>query len=99
MIAAGYAADDPRQTLVGAIRSHDSSHALCSALMGPYRQAALTALAWSFPQWRPAFQLLVGAAQLYCQERDRTAAFWTAAIVGIAGVLLVALSGGKARPA
>ncbi len=98
MLAAGYAAEHPKRLILEAIKAHESRDALCGALTGPYGQTALAALGWSFPQWRPAFQVLVAAAQLYCQERDRTAAIWTVAIVGIAGVVLAAL-GGKGRPA
>lgn len=99
MIAAGYSAEEPKVTILEAIRARDDSDALCAALTGPYGQLALAALEWQFPGWRPALGLLVSAAQLYCQERDRAAtakALWTVAIVGIAGLVLGAL-GGKAR--
>ncbi len=98
MLAAGYAAQDPRGMILDAIRGHESRDTLCGALTGPYAQVALATVAWWFPQWRPAFQILVAAAQIYCQERDRAAAIWTVAIVGIAGVVLAAL-GGKGRAA
>jgi len=98
MLAAGYAGQDPKGMILEAIRAYESRDVLCGALTGPYSQAALATVAWLFPQWRPAFRVLVASAQLYCQERDRTAAIWTVAIVGIAGVVLAAL-GGKGRPA
>jgi hypothetical protein len=93
MLAAGYAAEDPKRMILEAIKAHESRDALCAALTGPYAQVALASLAWLFPQWRPAFQVLVLAGQVYCQERDRTTAIWTVAIVGIAGVVLAALGG------
>jgi hypothetical protein len=93
MLAAGYAAEDPRRLILEAIKAHESRDTLCEALTGQYGQVALASLAWLFPQWRPAFQVLVAAAQVYCQERDRTSAIWTVAIVGIAGVVLAALAG------
>lgn len=85
MFAAGYSGQDPQGMILEAIRAYESTDVLCAALTGPYSQAALATGAWLFPQWRPAFQVLVAAAQLYRQERDRTAAIWTVAIVGIAG--------------
>ena len=98
LLASGYAAEDPRRVILEAIKAHESRDALCEALTGRHGQVALASLAWMFPQWRPAFHVLVAAAQVYCQERDRTAAIWTVAIVGIAGVVLTAL-GGKGRAA
>lgn len=96
MLAAGYKVQDPRAMILEAIRAHESRDALCGALTGPYGQTALASVGWWFPQWRPAFQLLVAAAQSYCQERDRTAAIWTVAVIGFAGVVLAAL-GSKGR--
>lgn len=101
LVASRYEAPDPRALVVDAIRQHPQRDAFCSAVLGPWGQAALAALGWEFPEWRPVFGIVSAAAETYCQERDRanaTAALWTVAILGIAGVIAAAISGGRVKP-
>jgi hypothetical protein len=97
-----YDVPDPTVLLLDAIRQHERRDALCDALLGPWGQAAFAALSWEFPEWRPVFGIVTTAAQVYCQERDNAtarAALWTVAVLGIAGVIAAALSGGRVKSA
>jgi hypothetical protein len=100
LLASGYEAPNPEQLVIDAMRQHSGRDPLCAAILGPWGQAALAALAWEFPEWRPVFAVLTAAAQTHSQARDRanaSAALWTVAILGVAGVLAAALSGRKGQ--
>ncbi len=101
MVASTYAAPDPQELVIDAIRQHERRDPLCDAIIGPWGQAAFAALGWEFPEWRPVLGIVSAAAQAYCQERDQartTAALWTVAVLGIAGVIAAAISGGRVKP-
>lgn len=100
LVMSRYDTPDPTSLVLGAIQQHDRRDALCSAILGPWGQVALAAIGWEFPEWRPVFGVLSTAAQVYCEERDKAnarAAIWTVAILGIAGVIAAALSGGRVK--
>jgi len=99
---ARYEAPDPQGLVLEAIRRHQQRDPLCAAILSPFGQLALAGLGWEFPEWRPVLGILSAAAQTYCFERDKanaSAALWTVAILGIAGVIAAAISGGKGKPA
>jgi hypothetical protein len=101
LMMARYEAADPQGLVLEAIRLHQRRDALCGAILGPFGQLVLAGLGWEFPEWRPVLGIVPAAAQAYCAERDKsnaTTALWTIAILGIAGVIAAAISGGKVKP-